>query len=70
VTLFQATVLFWWLALGAIGQACWCAAWYRAQRCQLWLNAGFIPGTLAFMFFGMFALGFAVCFEPRKEPRR
>lgn len=70
MTLFQATVLIWWLALGAIGQACWAAAHYRAFRREMWNERDFLPSLILTTIFGPIGLGAAVCFEPRKEPRR
>lgn len=65
---FQAVCLFWWLVLGATGHACRCASLYRVYP---WINRFDVVAwvLLAPMMtaMGLFALGFAVCFEPGKE---
>ena len=67
MNLFEAVCLFWWLAFGAIGHACWCAAWYRTHEDRPWLEPDFVPATVLASMGGLVTLAFAVCFEPGRR---
>jgi hypothetical protein len=71
MTIFQAVVLFWWLALGLTGHLCWWAAFCNQYRLvcrppfrldpEFWVTAPILMAG------GLISLGFAVCFEPGKD---
>lgn len=73
IGLFETVVICWWLALGAVGHACWWAAFFRSRiyrRRINWLDRLDVAVGLPFsMAGGLFTLGAAVCFEPGKDLR-